>query len=569
MSIVNQKSVRLKRIPMIHMTEAYGWKKKSYPEMTIWFNGYLLGEYSFELLQKQLVVFCKKSNITTIELANWIKKVRGHFSIVVKTKNWCFATVDKVCSIPLFYAEIEDTVIISNNATIIKDKLSLDSHSFDASSILEISMSGYTIGSKTLYRDMKQLTAGECVCIYDSCFTKQYYHTYSPWKVDIRNEPSLKNELTDVLLDVMNRLALSVKGNNIVVPLSAGYDSRLIASGLKEVGVKDVLCISYGKEDSFEVLAAKDIAKKLGYDFKHVGYDSNYIRNYYNSNEYSKFKSCFDRYSSIEFIQDMSAISLMHENSGLDKNTIIINGMSGDYISGGHISHKFQKFLQNSNISKFDRDNLFDIVMEEYIQKQYGLWGSLINHNNKRKIIDNIFEFVDSRISDFNKIDNIYAIFEFLEFYGRQSKFVVKGQEVYDYYGYGWRLPLWDPVFIDFWQSVPLGNKYTQKLYKDVLVENNWGGVWSNIPLNEKKIQPRWIRPVRFFSKVLFSPLDKKYWHQFERNALAYWMDNSYESSLYPYKRFLLDNRKHRNMLSFRAEDYIQKHANVNLDSLK
>jgi asparagine synthase (glutamine-hydrolysing) len=544
------------------MNDSYGWDKIVHNDYIFWFKGYVL-DGSFNSVAQSLSIFLldlKNSDKTLIE---FLSCIRGHYSLIIHNDDAMISVVDKVGTIPLFYSEKKKILTVSNSATAIKDNLSLNESNFDSSSILEISMSGYTIGNKTLYHDMKQLTAGECIFSYNNCFKKQYYHTYSPWKVDIRSRASLKNELTDVLLDIMNKLALSVKGKSVIVPLSAGYDSRLIVSGLKEVGVEDVLCISYGKENSFEVLAAKDIAKKLGYSFKHVDYGSDYIRSYYNSNKYNKFRNFFNRYNSIEFTQDMSAISLMHANSELDSNTIIINGMSGDYISGGHISHKFH----NPNILELDKGDLFDVVMEEYVKKQYGLWGGMIS-NNKNEIIGNMFDFLGSRIPDFHKVDNIYAIFEFLEFYGRQSKFVVKGQEVYDYHGCGWRLPLWDPVFIDFWQGVSLDNKYAQRLYKEVLVGNNWGGVWGNIPINEKTIQPKWIRPIRFFSKALFSPLGKKYWHQFERNALLYWMDGSFESSLYPYKRFLLDNRKHRNMLSFRTEDYIKKHTNINLNSL-
>jgi len=156
------------------MNRSYGWNKIVHDDYVFWFKGYVL-DGSFSSIAQSLSVFLLNLNNNNKTLIEFLSCIRGHYSFVIHNDDTLISVVDKVCTIPLFYAEIKDTVIISNNATIIKDKLSLDSHSFDASSILEISMSGYTIGSKTLYRDMKQLTAGEFVCIYDSCFTKQYY----------------------------------------------------------------------------------------------------------------------------------------------------------------------------------------------------------------------------------------------------------------------------------------------------------------------------------------------------------------------------------------------------------
>ena len=552
----------------LHMEQSYGWNKSTHGECIFWFKGYLF-DMSFDDVVQPVSVFISNISKYKEDLSNFLSNIRGHYSFVIYMGDVLIAVVDKVCTIPLFYAETDNQILIGNSATVIKDSICSSGCSFNDSSVLEISMSGYTIGDKTLYNSIHQITAGEYMCIHNSRIHKQYYHTYSPWKTRTRTESLLKKELTSVLIDVMDRLALSVKNKRVVVPLSAGYDSRLIVSGLKQAGVKDVLCVSYGRAKSFEVSAAKNIASKLGYDFKHVNYDSSYIRNYYNSDEYSKFKSCFDRKNSVEFVQDMSAISFMHANSELDKNSVIINGMTGDYISGSHILHVFSPYVaHNRNMSRDNNANLFDMAMMEYVQKHYNLWDTLSNNNNNNKIIDNILIFLEDRVPGFNNFDNMYAIFEFLEFYGRQSKFVLKGQEVYDYYGYDWRLPLWDSVFIDFWQSVPLDYKYSQKLYKDVLVENNWGNVWNNIPLNKKTINPLWIRPVRFLSKILFSPLEKKQWHQFERNVLEYWMDDSYGSKRYPYSRFLLDKKGHRNILSFRTEDYIKKHVDLSLDYL-
>jgi asparagine synthase (glutamine-hydrolysing) len=546
------------------MSEDYGWTKSVCDNYIFWFKGYVVNT-TFEEIARLANISISNIGGCSKDFSNFLSNIRGHYSFIFYKDNVLIAVVDKICTIPLFYTETSDCIIIGNNAAVIKNNISLNNNNLDSSSVLEILMSGYTIGSKTIYRSMRQITAGEYVCLHSGHIYTEYYHTYSPWKVNLRSKSSLKRELTDVLLDVMEKLSLSIKGKQVIVPLSAGYDSRLVASGLKNAGVEDVLCISYGRENSFEVLTAKKIARRLGYEFKHISYNSDYVRNYFRSKEFNKFNDYFDRYSSVEFIQDNLAVSFLHEDLKFDKNPVIINGMTGDYISGGHIPHILSKPIKNLDTSK-ERESLFDMAMEEYMHKHYNLWGSLSHQDNKDKIIESIFHFLKDRIPDFRNFNNIHAIFEVLEFYGRQSKYVVKGQEAYDYYDYDWRLPLWDPIFIDFWESVPLEYKYSQKLYKEVLIENNWGGVWDNIGINRKTINPPWIRPVRLLFKVLFAPTGKKYWHQFERNVLKYWMDDSRVSTRYPYSRFFMDKKGHRNVVSFASKDYVQKHTALNLN---
>ena len=41
-------------------------------------------------------------------------------------------------------------------------------------------------------------------------------------------------------------------------------------------------------------------------------------------------------------------------------------------------------------------------------------------------------------------------------------------------------------------KTIPLELKFNRLLYRQTLVKNDWGGVWGDIPINEKKIRPVW-----------------------------------------------------------------------------
>ena len=58
---------------------------------------------------------------------------------------------------------------------------------------------------------------------------------------------------------------------------------------------------------------------------------------------------------------------------------------------------------------------------------------------------------------------------------------------VYEYFGFDWSLPLWDKDYIEFWRSVNRKFKDNQNLYENVLIRQNFGGVWKDKKMEEIK----------------------------------------------------------------------------------
>ena len=144
--------------------------------------------------------------------------------------------------------------------------------------------------------------------------------------------------------------------------------------------------------------------------------------------------------------------------------------------------------------------------------------------------------------------------YEALELIDRQSKFVVSGQRVYDFFGLKWRLPLWEKPFFDFFKNLPTEYKINQKLYRATLINNNWAGIWKNIPINQKQIRPLHIRIFRFFVKCCFVFLGKKIWSKFDKMFFAYWIDNLCSYSYFPYHMSVMHIGRNRNAVAVRAK---------------
>jgi asparagine synthase (glutamine-hydrolysing) len=144
---------------------------------------------------------------------------------------------------------------------------------------------------------------------------------------------------------------------------------------------------------------------------------------------------------------------------------------------------------------------------------------------------------------------------------------VINGQRTYEYFGLEWRLPLWDRAYLDFWAKAPLAAKKRESLYRDVLVRDNWGGVWRELPVNPQRVRPQWIRPLRAAAKLAFLPLGRARWHRFERRAFQYWMSTTCAYAAWPWRRVAFDRRGHVGASSWHAAVYLAGKG-VALDAL-
>ena len=78
---------------------------------------------------------------------------------------------------------------------------------------------------------------------------------------------------------------------------------------------------------------------------------------------------------------------------------------------------------------------------------------------------------------------------------------------------------------MNFWQMVPYEYKKNQLLYKEFVYQNNWGGVWNDIPVNSIKISPIWLRYLRVGFKILCIPFGKSNWRKFERKFVLFYSE--------------------------------------------
>jgi asparagine synthase (glutamine-hydrolysing) len=530
----------------IKVRNEYRWKRLVSPESELWFKGYLLDGLSLERLHYKLERILSSQIVSISDFRLFIDslELKGHFSLIIKKQNKVFAMTDRIGSVPLIYHHTKQDLIIGDHAQKVAHNINKITN---REAFLELSMSGYTIGKKTLYESIFQLTAGEMLLFNNGELNREYYYTYTPWLVKNRTLTSLKNKFKDVFLSSLEEVVKESSGRQIVVPLSAGNDSRAIASALKYIGSKNVLCFSYGRKNNFEMRAGQLISEKLGYEWIGIPLTLAGQRKFYSSSEFKSFLSTIDMFSSSPHIQEVSAINILRKNKLIDNNAIILNGSTGDYISGGHIptNHLGQAFNM-------------DAYFESFLSKHYGLWKNLSTNYNDSCIYKELISNFEQRCNvEINSIKATHGVFECIEYLGRQSKYIMGMQRVYEFYGYDWRLPFWSNQMLDYWESVPVDYKYNSNLYKSMLVENNWGGVWtSEFNFNHNPFNTT-INSLRLLLKFFALPFGESGKQLIDKNIFGYMSDVTCTSPIVPYSKMLFDTKGHRNNASWISKKYL------------
>ncbi len=432
--------------------------------------------------------------------------------------------------------------------------------SISNSSKLQILMSGYTLFEDTLYTKIKSFIPGQIFLHRRNNVLIHNINNYQAWFGADSNEYKslelMSSKFNNVILEVMREIINSVNNRQIVIPLSGGYDSRLIASILRHYNYENVICFTYGMRDNFEALSAKKIANDLGYKWIFVDLNIKEQADFYRSDDFFSYLEYADIPNAVPYYQGLYSVKYLKEAKLIDNNAVFINGNSGDFITGGHITQLYQ-YCNKNHLCK----NIFDTIINKY----YSLWGYMKTPNNISEItkkIDNSYSFLkDSYGADINVCDFIY----YYEFINRQSKYVIQGQRVFEYYGYEWRLPLWDSKMIEFWASIPNNYKNEQFLYKSTIEKYNYSNVWNKSDqINKYHISSYLVKYTRRFFKFIVTILtigNHKIWDRVDRTFFLYFYDITRMLCSVPYWKVVLSLFKYpRHNVSFDAKKYLSDH---------
>ena len=387
----------------------------------------------------------------------WLAGLDGFFALVIEAPSFTLAAADRVASMPLLWAARDARMWLTQSGPQMETALGLTPAGVDPVSAASIAQSGYTSGDDTLYREVKRLTPGQYVLWQGGLATIGRYHLWDPWRPDDVAPENLVRPLSHLHTRLIEKLVSSAGGRSIFVPLSAGLDSRMILSGLVEAGYGQVRAFTYGIPGNREAVVSRDIAARLGVPWTFVPYDAKTQRSAMASPRHQAYEAYADSLTGIHFPQDYLAISRLLETGEMDGDAIVVNGQTGDFISGNHVLPPLTEPAGDAA-----PEVRWERILSTSLRKHFKMWRSLETPEAQAPIKDRLREDMEALGGLPESPLGDHGLYEYSEFVNRQSKYVIHGQRCYEFLGLDWRLPLWDREYLDFWARAPLAAKRHQ-----------------------------------------------------------------------------------------------------------
>jgi len=453
---------------------------KWYTNHTIFFIGYFYVDDVFYEKENALNYLLKIK--TNTELKAFFTMSNGVFTILKKEKNSLLITVDITRSFPVFYTHYKDELVVSDDIFNLKNNSNLND--FNVCSEIELKAANHTFGRKTLIENIYQVQASECLKIDQKTILKSSFtYSYAIKKESVSDYKTLKTTAINAFENSFKRLILSVQNRTLVIPLSGGFDSRLIATILKKHNYKNVVCYTYGKKDSFEIENSKKTAQLLDFKWHFIEYNEHFIHGFLDSEEFKNYAHYAGKLSSMPNFQEYFAVKYLKENNLIRNDAIFVPGYAGDILGGS-------EYLKSIPI-KINHSELADSILEKKMTNYH--FTKQEKNQLKREIENNLstyYEFYHQKIPE--------TVLDDHNIKERIAKYIFNSASFYTFFGYEFRFPFWDKDLLDFFKTVPVQFKINKTLFDDVLINHYFK------PFNvyfENELHPipqkKWIQKIK------------------------------------------------------------------------
>jgi len=187
---------------------------------------------------------------------------RGHFAVILRWNRRLFLATDALGTYKVYHDR--DGRLLSSSFVAIQQ--SLPRVSIDKQGCYEYAWNGATYGDKTFFNEIRMLRQGMLVELTPEL------RVLSEWNLTPSTRPTRFEDAAQhcaARLRELFKIYASGAGGPFRLPLSGGYDSRLLFALLLDAGVTPELFI-YGPHDGAEVALARSVAASEGFPLEHI-----------------------------------------------------------------------------------------------------------------------------------------------------------------------------------------------------------------------------------------------------------------------------------------------------------
>ena len=393
-------------------------------------------------------------------LADLARSLTGHFAVMGRGPAGPFAVVDRSRSFPVFFSADGGKLLLSDSPYELPGS---DSVPAPRDALVDFAYAGYVTGDATLLGGVREVPAASILTHAADGSVLATYDAYEPTRHGVLGEADdvLLEMAHSALAEAIGRLVTVLDGRTLVLPLSAGYDSRLLAMMVKLSGYDRVQCFSYGVLGNHESRVSESVAEALGFEWHFIEYGAQQWAEWTRSEAWSDYARMAHLGVALPLMQGWPSAGEIRRRQLVPDDSVFCPGLFGDVGAG--------LFARGDLLREVPPTRLD--VAETIVASAHSLWWTEpARSRDLRGVAERIAASLAS--DEFATTEAAAAAFESWIWRERQAKFIGNATRVYEYWGYDWWLPFGDEAVFSFWQQVPYSRRVDKPLYGRLVLES-------------------------------------------------------------------------------------------------
>ncbi len=203
-------------------------------------------------------------------LTQWLLHTDGDFVVLMvhqPTRQMAILN-DVLGRLPLYYAELDDRVLVARDQRFITQLL--PPQQFDRMAIAQHLLIGFTLGSRTLVERVHRLQPGTLIKLTPGHMTRNNLHTFNfETKADFYRKSAHDNAHELISLFGQGSKSRGDDAHANVLSMSGGLDARSVGAAFAKLGIPFVgaTFLDFNKQAQSDVSIARELADVLGIEW--------------------------------------------------------------------------------------------------------------------------------------------------------------------------------------------------------------------------------------------------------------------------------------------------------------
>lgn len=345
------------------------------------------------------------------------KDLSGSFVVIALIRN--VIHIESGCNGLIKVYSTSDTQAVSTSLVALRKLVS--SVTISKQELFEYILCGTVYGAKTVFHEISVLESRKT-----HVFHNDSYHTFDkPPEPPIspNRYSDLKSNVTRVSEDLRQIFSKikSCYGNQLAVPITGGFDSRLICACVNQAGIRPDFCFVLHKDHQKDIDIAKKIAKALKWDLVVLDNDFN---SWEKGKQVNILKNQYYSYDGLGIGGILQVFSGMDAYARIPPNHLLLDGNGGEIFRNIHRlpnrPMKLRDYVLKTFLKKIPSFSQPAFNMDEFIYNVSDKISSIMRYKGKtspRHQLEAIFPYFSLKywlaenFSVANQFTDIYSPF--------------------------------------------------------------------------------------------------------------------------------------------------------------